>query len=262
MHFRLVCLTVLLVTPAAAQQRALDPRRPFEIADNSFLVEEAFNQEAGIFQNILLFQWPNSREWSLEFTQEWPVGGQRHQLSYTIPIERVFDGVDAEIRRGTIALNYRYQLTTEETWTAATSPRLSFLWPDSPDDDPQFGLQFNLPVSKQFSNIYLHGNAGVTIDGISSEAGADTRPHVAGSLIYRMRPMVHLMFESVYRFDDHDVADGKDDSWVISPGVRAGFNFGDKQLVLGIAVPLGVLHDEDTQNLLAYFSYELPFMWR
>ena len=25
---------------------------PFEITDNSFLVEEAFNQEAGIFQNI------------------------------------------------------------------------------------------------------------------------------------------------------------------------------------------------------------------
>jgi hypothetical protein len=262
MLLRMLFLALLLAAPAAAQQRTLDPRRPFEIADNSFLVEEAFNQEAGVFQNILLFQWPNAREWSLEFTQEWPMGGQRHQFSYTIPLERVFDGVDAEIRRGTIAVNYRYQLTTEESWTAATSPRISFLWPNSPNGDQQYGLQFNLPLSKQFSNIYLHGNAGLTIEGLSSEAGTDTRPHVAASLIYRARPMVHVMFESVYRFDEHDGTEANDDSWVISPGVRAGLNFGDKQLVLGIAVPLGVLHGEDTQNLLAYFSYELPFMRR
>jgi hypothetical protein len=262
MFYRALFLLCLATTTATAQQRALDPRRPFEIADNSFLVEEAFNQEAGIFQNILLFQWPNSQEWSLEFTQEWPVGTQRHQLSYTIPIVRVFDGIDAEIRRGTIALNYRYQLTTEESAFAATSPRVSFLVPDFPDDDRQYGLQFNLPVSKQFANVYLHANAGLTIDGISSERGTDSRPHVAGSLIYRMRPMLHLMFESVYRFNEHERVDGRGDSWVISPGVRAGWNFGDKQLVLGIALPLGVVHDEDTQNLLAYFSYELPFMRR
>ncbi|HEY0810033.1 MAG TPA: hypothetical protein VGD49_07715 [Longimicrobiales bacterium] len=254
-----VCVSA---APLAAQRTGLDSRRPFEISDNSFLVEEAFNQEAGIFQNILLFQWPNSREWSLEFTQEWPVGSQRHQFSYTIPVERVVDGVDADIRRGTIALNYRYQLTTEESWFAATSPRMSFLFPDAPEDDRHFGLQFNLPLSKQFANLYVHANAGLTIDGISSDAGADTRPHVAGSLIYRLLPMVHLMFESVYRVNEHDLPTGNNDSWVISPGVRAGWNLGDKQLVLGIAVPIGVLHDGETQNLLAYLSYELPFMRR
>jgi hypothetical protein len=264
MRSYLLSLLLLLMAVPANAQRTLDPRRPFEIADNSFLVEEAFNQEAGIFQNILLFQLPNSREWSLEFTQEWPVGSQRHQFSFTIPVERTVDGdgFDADVRRGTIALNYRYQLTTEEDWWAATSPRLSLLIPDFPDDDKHFGVQVNLPFSKQLANFYAHANAGLTVDGISSIAGTDTRPHLAGSLIYRMLPMVHLMFESVYRFNERETLEGRDDSWVISPGVRAGWNFGDKQLVLGVAVPLGVLNDADTQNLIAYFSYELPFMRR
>ena len=38
--------------PAAPAPAAAVERKPFEISDNSFLVEEAFNQERGIFQNI------------------------------------------------------------------------------------------------------------------------------------------------------------------------------------------------------------------
>ena len=260
---RLACLLIAAATPAAAQS-GLDPRRPFEIADNSFLVEEAFNQPAGVFQNIMLIQRPTSREWGFEFTQEWPVGGQRHQLSYTIPIEAVKPPLSSEydVDRGTIALNYRYQLSVEDGGGVATSPRISFLIPRSPSSDRQFGLQFNFPLSKQFSNLYIHANAGLTVDGIGSDAGSDSRPHVAASAIYRLRPLVHLMVESVYRVNEHETVDGQEDGWLISPGGRVGFNLGDTQLVLGVAVPVGILNNYDTQNFIAYVSYELPFMRR
>ncbi len=56
---------------------------PFEIADNSFLVEEAFNQEAGIFQNIAGMVFVDGN-WGFNFTQEWPLVSQKHQLSYTV----------------------------------------------------------------------------------------------------------------------------------------------------------------------------------
>jgi hypothetical protein len=246
--------TLIFLASAVAHAQNRDPRRPFEIADNSFLVEEAFNQEAGIFQNILLFQRPTGSEWSLEFTQEWPVFSQRHQFSFTIPLEAVkpptADGYD--VARGTIGINYRYQLTMEDDAGVAISPRVSLLIPRGGDDP---GVQLNLPVSKQFANLYAHGNAGLTADG-------DTRFHVAGSLIYRAWPMVHLMLESVYRVDEHETLNGVEDGWLISPGARAGFNFGDKQLVIGAAVPIGLLNDYDTQDYIAYISWELPFMRR
>jgi hypothetical protein len=253
-------LALLLVAGAAQAQQPRDARRPFEIADNSLLVEEAFNQEAGVFQNILLFQRPGGREWILEFTQEWPLGGQRHQLSYTLPLEASrppgAEGYDVE--RGTIALHYRYQLAVESGAGLAVSPRLSVLIPRGSAE--AVGLQFNLPLSKQFSDFYVHGNAGLSVTGSSSDRAA--RWHAAGSVIYRAWPMVHLLVESVYRADEHETLQGLEAGWLVSPGLRAGINLGDHQLVLAAAVPVGLLNDYDTQHFIAYISYELPFMRR
>jgi hypothetical protein len=260
---RHAALFLLLTASAAyAQKPARDPHRAFEIADNSFLVEEAFNQEAGVFQNIVLFQRPNGRAWSMEFTQEWPVGSIRHQLSYTVPVEAVKPPAseDYDVDRGTIALNYRYQLTLEGDAGVATSPRVSLLIPRQ-SGTRQVGVQFNLPVSKQFANIYAHANAGFTVAGIGTDE-RDARWHAAGSLIYRAWPMIHLMLESVYRAKEHETLGGREDGWLASPGLRAGINLGDHQLVLGAAVPIGLLNNYDTQDFIAYISYELPFRRR
>jgi len=67
--------------PAVAQSRP--------IADNSFLIEEAYNQERGVVQHISVWQRDlRSRAWAFTFTQEWPLSTQTHQLSYTIPLQR------------------------------------------------------------------------------------------------------------------------------------------------------------------------------
>ena len=249
-----IALLLLSAAPGLAQNAARDPNRPFEIADNSFLVEEAFNQEAGVFQNILLIQRPDGRNWSFEFTQEWPIASIRHQLSYTIPVEGFKSPVteDYDFSRGTIAVNYRYQLTMEEEAGYATSPRISLLIPRS-DFGDNWGVQLNLPFSKQFGDVYLHLNAGLTNEG-DGEGERDTQANAGGSLIYRAWPMVHLMVESVYRSGE--------DVWLLSPGLRAGINLGDHQLVLGAAVPIGLLDENDSQDFIAYISYELPFMRR
>lgn len=249
---------LLVTTTAATAQSRRDPNRAFEIADNSFLVEEAFNQEAGVFQNILLIQTPTSDEWSFEFTQEWPVGSIKHQLSYTVPLEVVRPPFsdDFEAARGTIALNYRYQLTMEDEQGIATSPRISLLLPLH-DFADHLGVQVNLPASKQFGNVYVHANAGVT-----KEADIDALVHLAGSVIYRAWPMVHLMLESVLRPNAAETVNGRETTWLVSPGFRAGFNLKDHQLVLGAAVPVGLLNNYDTQRFIAYISYELPFMRR
>ena len=58
------------------------------IQDNSFFVEEAYNQEPGVVQHILnvpVFFADGAKEITPSFTQEWPVFSQTHQFSYTIP---------------------------------------------------------------------------------------------------------------------------------------------------------------------------------
>ena len=83
---------------------------PLRIQDNSFLIEEAYNQDPRVVQHIFSMTRSRDGQWSGTFTQEWPVGGIKNQLSYTIPFTRVTDSPDGKTGVGDIALNYRYQL--------------------------------------------------------------------------------------------------------------------------------------------------------
>jgi hypothetical protein len=77
-----VFLTGMAASLALPAQEAAKP-----IQDNSFLVEEAYNQEAGVVQHISAFtRYRESKDWLYTFTQEWPVPGITHQLSYTLPL--------------------------------------------------------------------------------------------------------------------------------------------------------------------------------
>ena len=253
-------------TVAAAQDRA-DAARPFEILDNSFLVEEAFNQERGIFQNILGFQRSDS-EWTFGFTQEWPVRSQRHQLSYTVP----FAGVSGDNGFGDVMIHYRYQATMEDSAHPAISPRLSLILPTGASDSTHdsAGLQLNLPVSRQRGNLYFHGNAGFTwhprarvhASGSEDERLSLLTPHVAGSGIYRVRPMFNVMLESVLEFEQVANPDGSKDRetvFTLSPGVRGGWDLGNQQLILGAAIPVTWVASSSSAGVLLYLSYELPF---
>ena len=247
MRFRAALVALVLIAAAArAGAQALDRSRKWEILDNSFLVEESFNQEAGVVQNIL--SWTRQRDglWDASFTQEWPAPGMEHQFSYTLPFAR---SGNATAGFGDVLLNYRYQLREETKGGPAISPRLSVILPTGRADDglgnDVVGLQVNVPASKQFGDIYLHANAGFTW-----LPDVQRTPHIAGSGIWRVAPMLNLMLEAVVEFDE---------SATLSPGFRRGWNIGDHQIVVGAAVPVTRVSGRATAALLTYVSYELPF---
>src|SRR6266853_2881526 len=109
----LVCFTASPLTSQAIQ-------------DNSFLLEEAYNQESGVVQHISSFVRSSSGNWSYSFTQEWPLGGIRHQLSYTIPIQHAYP---TGTGLGDIALNYRYQVVGNPSSRTLMAPRLTLVLP-------------------------------------------------------------------------------------------------------------------------------------
>jgi hypothetical protein len=245
MRVRVAAILAALLCAAPCYAQGLDPSRKWEILDNSFLVEESFNQEAGVFQNIFTWIHGSDGGWAAAFTQEWPAPGIRHQLSYTIP----FSDTGAATGINDTLINYRLQLREETTGGPAISPRVSIILPTGRGDrglgDDVVGLQVNLPASKQFGDFYLHANAGFTwLPDVART------PNVAGSGIWRVAPMLNLMLEAVVLIDE---------SVTVSPGFRRGWNFGDQQLVVGAAVPFTRQNGDTTAALLAYFSYELPF---
>jgi hypothetical protein len=240
-------LGLLSVAPPAGAQApaAAAASRKWEITDNSFLVEEAFNQEAGVFQNILT--WTRAREgtWNGSFTQEWPAPGMAHQLSYSV----AFAGTGEASGVGDMLLNYRFQLREESAFGPAISPRLSVVLPTGRASDGlgagTTGLDMNVPASKQFGDFYVHANLGYTW-----LPDVQRTTHIGGSGIWRVAPLLNLMLEGVV-----NVAE----SVTLSPGFRRGWNFGETQLVMGLALPVTRADGRSTAALLTYFSYELPF---
>lgn len=135
--------------------------------------------------------------------------------------------------------------------------------------DGSVGLQMNLPFSKRVNDFYFHWNAGLTWlpreqpeVRNANDARADIwSPFLAGSAIYRLREMFHLMLESVLLSEQSfdGLAKSRETTFALSPGVRGGWNFGERQLITGVAVPITWEPLDTDIGLFLYLSYELPF---
>ncbi len=255
----LLFLTLGATIPAFAQDE-------FGILDNSFLVEEAFNQEAGIFQNIFNYRWQRG-EWLATFTQEWPIGGMTHQLSFTIP----FGSVDHHASVGDALVNYRLQVLRESATRPAFAPRISLIVPSSPKDSGLgrgvVGWQINLPFSKRAGDWYLHWNAGLTyLPGNRGRYGPDAdalaSPFAAGSVIWQASRTLNFLVELVAESIASPESDGRSEresQLTVSPGLRHAWNLGDKQIVIGLAARVSRRNQVNRASVFGYFSYELPF---
>jgi hypothetical protein len=244
----------LLATLSRAQAQ-----EPAPIADNSFLIEEAYNQEARVVQHISAF-FRASGGWWYTFTQEWPVGGQRSQLSYTVPL--LNGGF------GDLALNYRMQVVATEK--VAVSPRMSVLLPTGEWQQERgngtVGFQFNLPVSARVGKrLVTHWNAGATmIPGAPAAGGASNTIWTVGagaSTIYEVRHDFNVLVEvSWVRTSDIFGPDEDIEELFINPGVRWAHTFASGlQIVPGIGVPIGVGPSQGTTAVFLYLSFEHAF---
>ncbi len=237
------------------------------IQDNSFFVEEAYNQEPGVVQHIInvpVFFTAGSKEISVNFTQEWPVFSQMHQFSYSIP----YTFTENETGLEDIRLNYRLQALMEGERTPAFAPRFSLVTPagDSSKDfgHDRLGYEINLPFSKIVSNrVTLNFNAGGSVFPDVNDRDL-WNYNLGGSAIYAVTDNFNLMLESVANWEqDVDAAKNVDQTVValISPGARYAFNLpNDLQIVIGAATPIGLTSDSPDWGLFFYLSFEHPFM--
>jgi hypothetical protein len=99
------------------------------IQDNSFLVEEAYNQEDGVIQHISFMQFLNTKDVVYTQTDEWPLRSLKHQLSVTASVNQSGNYQQYGPGWGDTAINYRYQLVGSGETRLAIAPRLSVLLP-------------------------------------------------------------------------------------------------------------------------------------
>ncbi|HEX9240915.1 MAG TPA: hypothetical protein VF875_00600 [Anaeromyxobacter sp.] len=240
------------------------------IQDNSFLVEEAYNQEPGVIQHISLFTRDrDTGNWVFAFTEEWPAFGQTHQASVTVQGLRTSAGTENVTGFGDVMLNYRWQAVGSGDTAVAFAPRLSVLIP-SGDSKRNLGLggaglQMNLPISTVLSEHFVaHSNLGGTwipAARTADASGPSFGMNVGQSLIFLAHHNVNLMLEAAYSTMELDAPGGAQrvETFFVSPGVRGAldFSFG-LQIVGGVAVPIGVGPSAGSLGILGYLSFEHP----
>ena len=265
---------VALADSAESSDKEKPKRNVDGIMDNSFLVEEAYNQEAGVVQHIFnsfyavnQLHSADERGFALSFTQEWPIVSQTHQFSYTVPFTDSLSGGSWHAGFGDVLLNYRYQAYFNEENLRAFAPRASLLIPTGDDrrgfGEGSAGAQFNLPFSTAIGDyFFLHSNAGLTwVPRATSLHHEGALGYNLGqSVIYAVTPDFNLMLEWVGYWTDQ--LDGQDRvhtefASLISPGFRKAFNFSNgSQLVLGLAAPIGLNRTAPDYGVFLYASFE------
>ncbi|MBI1954815.1 MAG: transporter [Acidobacteria bacterium] len=244
------------------------------IEDNSFLIEEAYNQEQGVVQHISVFShfW-KSEDWSYKFTQEWPFpGAARHQLSYDTEILQSGEFSGSGMGLGDLSLNYRYQLLGDGTARLAFAPRLSL---SLPTGRAKLGhglgttaVQANLPLSVVGGERWvMHLNAGTTIAPRARNEFGD-RASVTGynlghSFVWLAHSRFNVLLETVWEDTASVVGPDKTErsrALFLSPGIRWAHNFrSGLQIVPGLAMPVGVGSSAGERGLVIYLSFEHPY---
>ncbi len=242
------------------------------IKDNSFLIEEAYNQEAGVVQFIQGYQYSDaSKEWTYTFTNEIPVPDENHQFSYVLPmVKKSGKNGSPDVRGlGDVALNYRFQAVNTEK--LAMAPRISVILPTGDFrkglGNGATGIQvnqtFSVIVNPSFSH---HWNAGWTYTPNAQNSSGEKASLVGFNFgmsgIYNLTQKSNFLCEFVFNNTETVVTtDQKSSSstYLIVPGFRSAFKAGnDTELVPGIAGifgfgPSAVDHE---RGVFVYFSVE------
>ena len=255
---------------ALSGARTLAAQGAEPIKDNSFLIEEAYNQERGVVQHIAThLRDARSSTWGSSFTDEWPLGGVRHQLSATLLLQHPAGG---DIGLGDAALNYRYQLRGAERGPLFVAPRASLILPTG-DERKGLGagapgVQVNLPVSVEHGErLATHWNAGATYTPRARAAdggrASTTSLALGQSVIWLAHPRLNALVETLWTRTE--LATGADatersDALFVVPGVRGAFNLASGlQIVPGLGVPIGLGPSRGERALFVYLSFEHDF---
>jgi len=265
---RAVAAAVLVLVLAGSAPAARWPElESGPLQDNSFLIEEAYNQEAGVVQHIVNAAWDRkSRDWELTFTQEWPVPDETHQLSFTVPY--LFAGEPgAKSGAEDVLLNYRYQALMEKEHVPAFAPRLSLLLPTGSARDGlgtgSAGVELSFPLSKQLGRHFsAHLNGATTIVPhalLPHDAALLVSGRGGGSLIWEPFDAINFLCELLASHDE-EVEDGRvveRTRVVLDPGVRVAWNApAGIQFVWGVGLPIGLTPDTEHFAVFLYFSAE------
>ena len=265
-------LIMLILSSNAEALEAQD--YPEAIEDNSFFIEEAYNQEPRVVQHITntMYTMSPDHDFLFTFTQEWPATTETHQLSYTLSFLSLTSNKYRGI--GDLVINYRHQLLTKASW-AAMAPRVSLLVPTGDRNrglgNGVLGVQVDLPASKRLTDrLVAHANVGATVLPSvkrNTSGGGEVKQTLVSyssgvSAIWLAGRYDNFFVELLYNVQSFIGGDGtveRNSAIVLNPAYRHAIEVSDLEVVPGLGIPLTFSNASSTAGLFLYLSFEHPY---
>ncbi len=255
---KLLTLALVIALDCQAQES--------NIEDNSFLIEEAFNQESGIYQFINHYQYDKrAQAWEYAFEGEIPITHQVHQFSFQIPVEDN-NSQDKQTSVGDLIVNYRWQPLNRDGLMIAD--RLGLILPTGDFKNGHghgvVGMDFKMAATLPMGEIFMnHWNFGLTY---YPKAKHD-HPHrhdllnlsAGTSVIWKGNGYYNLMLELVTEREqtlNQNRQITTESTLTINPGIRFAINLQDCQVVPGIGFPYELINSPHEYGFLLYLSFE------
>lgn len=258
--------------PPAAAMSAERNSVPAPIQDNSFLIEEAYNQEDGVIQHISFFQRLTTGDWTFTQTEEWPLRSLKHQLSVTVAATQSGDFPASGAGWGDTFFNYRYQLLGSGETRLAVAPRISLLLPSGNRRMDRgiggAGVQTNFPLSFVLNRyVVTHWNVGATwvpqAQNERQQKATAIGTNLGQSVVWLIKPRFNALVETLWTSNAQVVAPRRTTQrhdLYISPGIRWAYNFkSGLQIVPGVGLPVGVGPSGGDVGMIFYLSFEHPY---
>lgn len=256
-------LLILLCTLPLASYGAIE--------DNSFLLEEAFNQEWGVYQFIQKYQTADNADgYAYTFENEIPITDKTHQFSYELTYAR--PEASAASALNDVGLNYRFQPYNKNGVILAD--RVGLVVPtgrvNKDAGNGVIGFEFMQSASIQLNDDFItHFNFGFSVLPHAKSNGIRQRRTQTGfsagqSLIYLWKDNVNFMFEALMESGQVTNDDGSktpETAVTLNPGMRFALDLDwkDTQIVPGISFPTEILNGPTEHGVLVYLSIEPKF---
>lgn len=241
------------------------------IEDNSFLLEEAFNQEWGVYQFIQKYSTSElAKGYEYTFENEIPITDKTQQFSYELAFARPESPGHGAV--SDVGLNYRVQPYNKDGVIVAE--RFGLIVPtgrvDNDAGNGVFGFEFMQSASLLLNDYFItHFNFGFDVKPNAKSKGIRERRTLTGftagsSIIYLWKENVNLMFEALMQSGQSTNPDGTksaETSVTLNPGMRFAMDFDwkDTQVVPGISFPTEILNGPTEHGVLFYLSIEPKF---
>jgi hypothetical protein len=252
--------------------------------DNSFLLNEAINQEKGVMQFVSNLYLDNLKggNFLYNFTNQIPLGGEKHQFSYSLSYylnnENAASGAGGF---GDLNLTYNYMLAGKKSW-AMIVPSFTVIVPTAKNGygSGGWGGEADIFITKRISRrVVTHYNFGYTyisnadryistVTG-NQEVGFERDlqyKKIGASMIWYPTRKFNLMLEYVSNFLT-DITDtgalSHSHQITLNPGLRFAIDYREIQIVPGFSTPVVFTDGNYTRTgLFFYLSIEpqyLPF---